>query len=117
VRDRYGSWTYGFCVVVDDLRQGVDLVVRGRDLLHTTPTQIRLARLLGRDRPPSFLHHPLVHRPDGTKLSKSSGDTGVRELRAAGLSATDVVASARAASEVPPSWLDHRASGESRGGA
>jgi glutamyl/glutaminyl-tRNA synthetase len=90
VRDRNGHWTYGFCVVVDDLRQGVDLVIRGRDLVRATPAQIRLARLLGRSSGPAFLHHPLVHRPDGSKLSKSSGDTGVRELRASGLTAQAV---------------------------
>lgn len=97
VRDRHGNWTYGFCVVVDDLRQGIGLVVRGRDLLAATPDQIRLARLVGRVSPPAFLHHPLIRRPDGSKLSKSSGDTGVRELRAAGHRPTDVIeAAARA---------------------
>jgi glutamyl-Q tRNA(Asp) synthetase len=84
IRDRHGNWTYAFCVVVDDERQGIDLVVRGRDLLDATPAQIRLGRLLGRATPPTFLHHPLIRRPDGSKLSKSAGDTGVRELRAAG---------------------------------
>jgi glutamyl/glutaminyl-tRNA synthetase len=97
VRDRDGNWTYLLCVVVDDLRQGVDLVVRGRDLLSSTPGQIRLARLLGREAPPAFAHHRLVRDPEGRKLSKSSGDMGVRELRAAGHSADQVVAMAAAA--------------------
>jgi glutamyl/glutaminyl-tRNA synthetase len=97
IRDRHGNWTYGFCAVVDDLRQGIDLVVRGADLLEATPSQIRLARILGRPVPPTFHHHPLVRRPDGSKLSKSAGDTGVRELRAAGASAADVIE--RASSE------------------
>jgi glutamyl/glutaminyl-tRNA synthetase len=97
VRDRHGNWTYGLCVVVDDLRQGVDLVVRGRDLLHATPAQIRLGRLLGRDDPPTFLHHPLIRRPDGSKLSKSSGDSGVRELRAAGHDPAEIIRMAAAA--------------------
>ena len=98
IRDRQGNWTYGFSVVVDDLRQGIDLVIRGRDLLEATPAQIRLGRLLGRAAPPVFHHHPLIRRPDGTKLSKASGDTGVRELRAAGRSAADVIAAAAEAS-------------------
>ncbi len=90
IRDRHGQWTYGFCVVVDDLRQDVDLVVRGQDLLHATPAQIRLGRLLGRPAPATFLHHPLIRRPDGSKLSKSSGDTGVRERREAGATPAEV---------------------------
>ena len=97
IRDRDGNWTYLLCVVVDDLRQDVDLVVRGRDLMDATPTQMRLARLLGRDQPATFAHHRLVRGPDGRKLSKSSGDTGVRELRAAGHSPDEVVALAAAA--------------------
>ena len=84
VRDRAGNWTYAFCVVVDDLRHDVDLVVRGRDLLHSTPVQLRLARLLGRETPPLFLHHPLIRRASGRKLSKADGDTAVRSLLDAG---------------------------------
>jgi glutamyl-tRNA synthetase/glutamyl-Q tRNA(Asp) synthetase len=84
VRDRVGNWTYAFCVVVDDQRQGVDLVVRGRDLLDATPVQLRLARLLGRATPPQFLHHPLVRRVSGKKLSKAERDTAVREMLDAG---------------------------------
>ncbi len=97
IRDRDGNWTYLFAVVVDDLRQEVDLVIRGRDLLAATPTQIRLARLLGRAEPPAFAHHPLVRRPDGRKLSKASGDTSVRELRAAGRTASELIGEAAAA--------------------
>ena len=84
VRDRVGNWTYAFCVVVDDMRHGIDLVIRGRDLLDATPVQLRLARLLGRETPPAFLHHPLVRRVSGQKLSKSAGDTAVRSLLDAG---------------------------------
>ena len=84
VRDRQGNWTYAFCVVVDDMRHGIELVIRGRDLLDATPVQLRLARLLGRETPPMFLHHPLVRRSTGEKLSKSEGDTSVRSLLDAG---------------------------------
>ena len=97
VRDRDGQWTYGFSVVVDDQRQGIDLVVRGRDLLDATADQIRLARLLGRETPPAFAHHPLILRADGSKLSKADGATGIRELRAAGWSPARVIAEATAA--------------------
>jgi glutamyl/glutaminyl-tRNA synthetase len=97
VRDRNGSWTYSFAVVVDDLRHGVDLVVRGADLVVDTARQIRLARLVGRPSPPVFAHHPLVLRADGSKLSKSAGDTGVRELRARGWTAGEVIGAAATA--------------------
>jgi glutamyl-Q tRNA(Asp) synthetase len=85
-RDRLGNWTYALCVVVDDLRHGVDLVIRGRDLLRATAAQLRLARLLGREAPPAFLHHPLVRKASGAKLSKADGDTSVRSLLDAGWS-------------------------------
>jgi glutamyl-tRNA synthetase/glutamyl-Q tRNA(Asp) synthetase len=83
-RDRNGNFTYQFCVSVDDVDQGVTLVIRGEDLLESTGRQILLQRLLGQDRSPAYLHHRLVLHPDGRKLSKSAGDTAVRELRAFG---------------------------------
>lgn len=98
VRDRAGNWTYHLCVVVDDLEQGIDLVVRGEDLLAATPLQLRLRRLLGGN--PSdlvFVHHPLVRTADGRKLSKSAGDTGLRELRAAGWPVERILGAAAAA--------------------
>lgn len=91
IRDRLGQWTYQLAVVVDDLRQQVDLVVRGEDLLQSTGRQILLGRLLGRKEPPVFLHHPLIRKQSGQKLSKSSGDTGIRELRAAGAEPAEVL--------------------------
>jgi glutamyl-tRNA synthetase/glutamyl-Q tRNA(Asp) synthetase len=97
LRDRDGHWTYQFTVTVDDMNQGIDLVIRGADLLSSTGRQIKLARMLGRDAPPRFLHHPLIIKPGGEKLSKASGDTGVRELRRAGVSAADVIGRAAAA--------------------
>jgi glutamyl/glutaminyl-tRNA synthetase len=90
-RDRVGNWTYQFAVTVDDLDQGVDLVIRGSDLLASTGRQIRLARMLGRTNMPAFAHHTLIRKDDGAKLSKSDGDTGIRELRSRGLSAGDVL--------------------------
>jgi glutamyl-tRNA synthetase/glutamyl-Q tRNA(Asp) synthetase len=113
LRDRDGNWTYQFAVTVDDLRQGVTLVVRGADLLESTGRQVMLAGMLGRSTPPVFLHHPLIMAQRGEKLSKSAGDTGVRELRAQGFgpehvigraaTAIGLIASPRAvhASEVP----------------
>ena len=96
VRDRDGHWTYQFAVTVDDVRQGVTLVIRGADLVSSTGRQILLARMLGRKNAPVFLHHPLIHDGRGEKLSKSAGDTGVRELRSAGLTAPEVIGIAAA---------------------
>jgi len=97
VRDRLGQWTYQFAVTVDDREQGVDLVVRGEDLLGSTGRQLRLARLLGRVEPPAYLHHPLILSPTGAKLSKANRDTGIRELRAAGVPPGEVLGAAAAA--------------------
>ena len=95
LRDRRGNWTYQYAVTVDDWRQGIDLVIRGEDLLASTGRQIRLARLLGRERPPAFLHHRLIMRSPHQKLSKSDGATGVRDLRARGWTADQVRDAAR----------------------
>jgi glutamyl-Q tRNA(Asp) synthetase len=91
VRDRHGHWTYQFAVVVDDWLQGVNLVIRGEDLLDSTGRQIQLARLLGRAQPPMFLHHELLMKSPTQKLSKSDGDTGVRDLRERGWTADAVI--------------------------
>ena len=94
IRDRKGNWTYQFVAAVDDFRQGVDLIVRGRDLLASTGRQIRIARLLGRETPASFAHHALIMKSSAQKLSKSDGDTGVKDLRAAGWTREQVLIAA-----------------------
>ena len=94
IRDRLGNWTYQFAVSVDDWRQGIDLVVRGLDLLESTGRQIRLARLLGRAAPALFAHHALIMKSATQKLSKSDGDTSVRDLRGAGRTAASVIGEA-----------------------
>jgi glutamyl-Q tRNA(Asp) synthetase len=91
IRDRRGNWTYQFAATVDDWRQEISLVVRGLDLLASTGRQIRLARLLGRDRPAVFLHHPLIMKAKGQKMSKSDRDSGVRDLRAQGWTREQVI--------------------------
>lgn len=97
IRDRLGQWTYQLAVAVDDYDQGVDLIIRGEDLLASTGRQLRLAELMGRRTMPRFYHHALVMHPDGEKLSKSRGDSGIRELRAAGSSPAEVLGIAAAA--------------------
>ena len=91
VRDSRRNWTYQFAVTVDDLEQGVTLVVRGEDLLSSTGRQIQLGRLLGRARPPRFLHHGLIMKNPDQKLSKSDGDTNIRDLRGRGWEPGDVI--------------------------
>jgi len=94
IRDRLGNWTYQFVASVDDHLQGIDLVVRGEDLLASTGRQIRLATSAGRARPARFGHHPLIMKSPARKLSKSDGDTGVRDLRAAGWTAPRLIGEA-----------------------
>lgn len=84
LRDRLGQWTYQCAVVVDDMAHDVDVVIRGEDLLASTGRQFLMARALARPTAPHVLHHALVRHPDGRKLSKAFGDTGLRDLRAAG---------------------------------
>lgn len=91
IRDRLGNWTYQWAATIDDLLQDVTHVVRGEDLLDSTGRQIRLARLAGRAEPATFLHHALIMKADGRKLSKSDGDTGIRDLRRKGLSKEEVL--------------------------
>ncbi|MGH7581947.1 MAG: glutamate--tRNA ligase family protein [Gemmatimonadales bacterium] len=97
VRDARGQWTYQFSVVVDDLHDGVNLVVRGDDLLPSTGTQRLLARLLGHTGEAFTIHHPLVRDATGHKLSKRDSSETVQELRRSGLSAVEVRRRAQAA--------------------
>jgi glutamyl/glutaminyl-tRNA synthetase len=95
VRDRHGNWTYQFAAAIDDYLQDISHVIRGLDLFASTGRQIRLARLAGRASPAAFRHHGLIMRTPTHKLSKSEGDTGVRELRRQGWSPDQVIAQAR----------------------
>jgi len=98
IRDRLGNWTYQFVATVDDHLQGITDVIRGKDLLASTGRQILLARLLGRKTPATFAHHALIMKSPTQKLSKSDGDTGIRDLRARGWTAAEVIAAAKSLS-------------------
>ena len=91
LRDRLGNWTYQCVATIDDCVQRIPFVVRGQDLLPSTGRQIRLARLIGRSEPPVFAHHALVMKSPAQKLSKSDRDSGIRDLRAAGWSAEQII--------------------------
>ncbi len=84
-----GVPAYNLAVVVDDAAQGVTDVVRGDDLLATTPRQIALHRLLALPIP-SYAHVPLVMAPDGTRLAKRHGAVTLADLAARGFSPGDV---------------------------
>src|SRR5215212_9587362 len=78
-----GSVLYNFAVAVDDAEMGITAVVRGDDHLSNTPKQLLVLEALGFD-PPRYAHLPLLHGPDGKKLSKRHGAASVQELREAG---------------------------------
>jgi glutamyl-tRNA synthetase len=79
-----GTPAYHLAVVVDDADQGVTEVVRGDDLVPSTPRQLLLDEALGL-RPPRFVHAPLVVGPDGRRLAKRHGDTRLSSLREQGV--------------------------------
>lgn len=76
--------SYHLSVVIDDAIQGVSEIVRGQDLFHATAVHRLLQILLGLPEP-AYRHHRLIRDEAGRKLSKSSRSTGLRELRAAGI--------------------------------
>jgi len=78
-----GSVLYNFAVAIDDLDAGITHVVRGEDHLSNTPKQLLVLEALGAE-PPTYAHLPLLHGPDGKKLSKRHGAASVQELRDAG---------------------------------
>lgn len=86
-----GVPAYNLAVVVDDHEQGVTEVVRGDDLLDSTPRQLLLADLLGFERP-RHAHVPLVVGPDGDRLAKRHGAVTLDDLAAVGVRAEEVLA-------------------------
>ncbi len=78
-----GSPVYNFAVVVDDHDMGVTHVIRGVDHLTNAARQVQIYRAMGWD-VPVFAHVPLIHGPDGAKLSKRHGALGIEAYRAMG---------------------------------
>ena len=81
VRRKDGAWAYQLAVVADDALMGISEVVRGRDLLLSSPQQIYLARQLGFE-PPRFTHLPLLCNTAGQRLSKRDKSMDMGALRA-----------------------------------
>jgi glutamyl-tRNA synthetase len=90
VRRADGLHTYQLAVVVDDAAMEIDQVVRGDDLLHSTPRQIALQRALGFDEP-AYAHVPLVVDASGERLAKRDRAVAIDELRRSGLPSEQIV--------------------------
>lgn len=91
VRRNDGVPAYNLAVVVDDVAQGVDQVVRGDDLLSSSPRQAWLTRQLG-GRVPHYAHVPLAVGPTGQRLAKRDGAVTLADLAANGVRADEVLA-------------------------
>ena len=104
VRRRDDLIAYQLAVVVDDAADGVTHVVRGTDLLDSTPRQVYLQRLLGLPTP-AYMHIPVAIGPDGGKLSKQTGATAATPDDAAGT----LVAVLTSLNQGPPAALSHAA--------
>ena len=85
-----GAPAYQLAVVVDDAHSGVTDVIRGDDLIPSTPRQLLLYEALGWS-PPRFAHVPLVVGPDGRRLAKRHGDTRLATLRAQGMTSQSLI--------------------------
>jgi len=85
-----GDWAYNLAVVVDDHAQGIGEVVRGTDLLETTPRQAWLHGALGYGTPPVYAHVALLRGPDGARLAKRHGAVSLADAATRGRSAADV---------------------------
>lgn len=85
-----GLYAYQLAVVADDIAMGITEVVRGADLLSSTPRQIALYRALGAP-PPRFLHVPLVLGPDGKRLAKRHRALAIADYRSAGVTPERIV--------------------------
>jgi glutamyl-tRNA synthetase len=79
-----GSPLYNFAVAVDDHDMAITHVIRGEDHISNTPRQLMVLEALGGGEPPVYAHLPLLHGPDGKKLSKRHGAASVQELRDSG---------------------------------
>lgn len=86
-----GVFAYQLAVAVDDAESKMTHVVRGRDLLASTPRQLHLMRLLGAPSFPVYAHVPLVVGHDGSRLSKRTPGSRVRALREAGVTREEII--------------------------
>lgn len=85
-----GVWAYQLAVVVDDIRMGVTQIVRGEDILLSTPRQLLLYRLLNAT-PPSYAHVPLLCDENGERLAKRHHSLSIAALREKGCSPASII--------------------------
>ena len=105
LRRNDGVTAYNLAVVVDDAAQGIDQVVRGDDLLPSTPRQAYLASLLNMP-VPEYAHVPLVLNADGARLAKRDGAVTLADLALAGVTADQVRDTLLASVGLPPGRLE-----------
>ncbi len=94
IRKKDGLPAYQITSLADDLRDGINVIVRGEDLLTSTAAQIFMAKTLG-ENPFSavrFLHHPLIKNENSGKLSKSAGHTSLQYMRKEGFTSINALA-------------------------
>ena len=90
IRRSDGVFAYQLACVCDDIASGITQIVRGSDLLSSTPRQMYLYELLGAE-VPEYCHHPLLIAPDGRRLSKRNADLELRRIRSRNTSAEELI--------------------------
>ncbi|MHC5064707.1 MAG: tRNA glutamyl-Q(34) synthetase GluQRS [Planctomycetota bacterium] len=101
IQKRDGGPAYQLAVVVDDIASGVNMVIRGDDLLASTPRQLLIYRHL-QAKAPEYMHLPLLVGPDGLRLAKRHGDSSLRMFREQGVSPRALVGYLAAISGLVP---------------
>lgn len=92
LKDKKKNWSYHFANVVDDISEGVNLIIRGQDLLSSTGRQIKLIKMLHASTIPMYAHHPLVMENDQIqKLSKRNRSESISEMIEQGRSAETIL--------------------------
>lgn len=92
LRDRTKNWSYQFSTVVSDLKEGVNLVIRGEDILPSTGRQLYLKKILGSVYKPEFYHHPLVLEKNSIdKLSKTKNSLSIKKMKEEGKSSSEIL--------------------------
>ncbi len=90
MKDRHGLYSYLFSSTLDDMEDGVNLVIRGQDLTSSAARQKQIREMLGDKEDVFYLHHPLIVDENGKKLSKRSYSESIKSLKDKGMSSQDI---------------------------